>query len=38
MEHLLPTDMDKEYPAQLVKILITGVAALVTKPEGGKKG
>ena len=38
MEHLMPTDMDKAYPEQLVKILITGVLASVTKPEGEKGG
>ena len=34
MEHLLPTKMDKAYPEQLVNIMSTGVAAVVTKPEG----
>ena len=38
MVHLLPTDMYKSYPEQLVKILSTGVAAAVTKLEGGKRG
>ena len=38
MAHLLPTDMDKAYPEQLVKMLIMGVAAAVTKPGGGKGG
>ena len=37
MAHLLPPDMDKAYPEQLVKVLSTGVAAVVTKPEGGKR-
>ena len=38
MASLLPTEMDKAYPEQLLKILRTGVAAAVTKPEGGKRG
>ena len=38
MTHLIPTDMEKAYPEQLVKMLSTGVAAAVTKPEGGKMG
>ena len=38
MAHLLPTDMDKEYPEQLVEILSTRVGAAVTKPERGKRG
>ena len=38
MAHFLPTNMDKAYTEQLVKTLITGVAAEVTKPEGGKRG
>ena len=38
MAHLLPTDMDKIYPEQLVKMLSTGVAAANIKPEGGKGG
>ena len=38
MAHLLPTEMDKAYTEQLVKMLSTGVAAEVTKPEGGKRG
>ena len=38
MEHFLPTDMDKAYPEQLLKMLSTVVAAAVTKPEGGKRG
>ena len=37
MAHLLSTDTDKAYPEQLVKILSTGVAVAVTKPEGGKR-
>ena len=37
MAHLLPADMDKAYPEQLVKMLSTGVAAIVTKFGGGKK-
>ena len=37
MAYLLPTDMDKSYPDQLVKILSIGVAAEVTKIEGGKR-
>ena len=36
--HLLPTEMYKAYPEQLVNMLITGVAAAVTKPKGGKMG
>ena len=36
--HLLPTEMDKAYPEKLVKILSTGVAVAVTKPEGEKGG
>ena len=38
MAHLIPTDMDKAYPDQLVKMLRTGVIAAVTKPKGGKRG
>ena len=38
MEQLLPTEMEKSYPEQLEKILSTGVAAAVTKLEGGKGG
>ena len=38
MAHLLPTEMYKAYPEQLIKMLSTGVAAAVTKPEGGKSG
>ena len=38
MAHLLTIDTDKAYPEQLVKMLITGVAAEVTKHEGGKMG
>ena len=38
MAHLLPTDMDKAYPEQLVKMLSRVVAVAVTKPEGGKRG
>ena len=38
MAHLLPMEMDKAYPEQLVKMLIMGVAVAVTNPEGGKKG
>ena len=34
MAHLLPTEKDKSYPDQLVKIMSTGVAAAVTKPKG----
>ena len=30
--------MDKSYPEQLVNMLITWVAAAVTKPEEGKRG
>ena len=37
MAHLLTTDIDKTYPEQLVKMLITGVSAAVTKNEGGKR-
>ena len=36
MAHLLLTETDKEYPEQLVDMLSTGVAAAVTKPEGGR--
>ena len=36
--HLIPTDMDRAYPEQLVKMMSTGVAAAVTKTEGGKRG
>ena len=38
MAHLLPTDMEKAYPEQLVNILSTGVAAAVTKTKGVKRG
>ena len=38
MAHLLPTDIDKAYPEQLVKVLSTGVAVAATKPKGGKRG
>ena len=38
MAHLLPTETDKAYPEQLVKMMITGVAAVVTKPKRGKRG
>ena len=38
MAHLLPTDIEKGYPEQLVKMMRTGVAATVTKPDGGKMG
>ena len=38
MEHLLPTDMDKAYPDQLVNMMSTGVAEAVKKPKGGKPG
>ena len=38
MAHLLPTDMDKAYPEQLVDMMSTGVVAKVTNPEGGKRG
>ena len=38
MAHLLPTEMYKAYPEQLVKMLSTGVSAAVTKTEGGKRG
>ena len=38
MAHLLPTDMDKVYPEQLLKKLSMGVAEAVKKPKGGKKG
>ena len=37
MSHLLPTDTGKAYPEQLVNMLIPEVAAVVTKPEGGKR-
>ena len=33
MAHLLPMEIDKAYSEQLVKMLITGVAAVVTKPK-----
>ena len=38
MAHLLPKETDKEYMEQLVKMLIMGVAAAVTKPDGVKRG
>ena len=38
MAHLLPKDMEKAYPEQLVNMLSTGVAAAVTKPKEGKRG
>ena len=38
MVHFLPTEIDKAYPEQLVKMMSTGVAAALTKPEGGKRG
>ena len=38
MAHLLLTEMDKAYPDKLIKMLSTGVAVAVTKPEGGKGG
>ena len=38
MVHLLPTDMDKAYPEQLVEILSMRVTTAVTKPEVGKRG
>ena len=38
MAHLMTTEMDKGYSEQLVKMLSTGVGAVVTKPEGGKRG
>ena len=37
MAHLLPMEMDKAYTEELVKILSTGVAASVTKPNRGKR-
>ena len=37
MALLLPTEMYKAYPEQLVKMLSTGVAAAATKPKGGKR-
>ena len=37
MAHLLPTEMEKSYTEQLVKMLSMGVAKAVTKPEGGKR-
>ena len=37
MAHLLPTDMDKAYPEQLVNMLRTGIVAAVTKPKGRKR-
>ena len=36
--NLLPTDTDKAYLEQLVKMLSTGVAAAVTQLVGGKRG
>ena len=36
MAHFLPTEMNKAYPEQLVKMLSSGLAAAVTKTEGGK--
>ena len=38
MEQLLPTDMDKAYPEQLINMLSMGVALAVTKLEEGKRG
>ena len=38
MSHLLPTEMDKAYPEQLVKMLSTGVTAAFKKPEKVKRG
>ena len=38
MSHFLLTDMEKEYPEQVVNMPIMGLAAVVTKPEGGKRG
>ena len=38
MVHLLQSEMDKSYLEKLAKMLITGVAAEVTKTEGGKRG
>ena len=38
MANLLPTEMEKEYLEKLVKMLSTGVAEAVTKPEGEKRG
>ena len=37
IESLLMTKMYKGYPEQLVNMLSKGVAAAVTKPEGGKR-
>ena len=37
MSHLLPTEMYKAYPEQLVNILSRGVAVAVTKPKGVKR-
>ena len=38
MAHLLLTDMNKAHLEQLLMMMITGVAAAVTKTEGGKRG
>ena len=38
MMNLLPTEMDKAYPEQLVKMMSTGVAAAVRKTNGEKRG
>ena len=38
MVHVLTKDTEKEYPEQLVKMMIMGVAAAVTETEGVKRG
>ena len=38
MVHLFPTETDKAYPEQLVKMLSTGVEAAVYKNRGRKNG
>ena len=38
MDYLLPTEMDKAYPEQLVKMLSTGVVVAVFKSAGVKGG
>ena len=38
MAHLLPTEIYKAYPEQLVKMLSTGVTAAFKKPEKVKRG
>ena len=38
MAHLLPTEIKRAYPEQLVNMMSMGVAAAVKKIEGGKRG